>query len=41
MQQYASIYLLQLYSTYFGCLSHSSSGVHETVTAVSGTGHSI
>ena len=25
MQQYAGIYLLQNYSTYFGCLSHPSS----------------
>ena len=24
-----------------GCLSHPSSGVHQTVTAASGTGHSI
>ena len=35
------IYLLQNHSTYFGCLSHPSSGVHKTVTAASGTGHSI
>jgi hypothetical protein len=28
-------------TTYFGCLSHPSSGVHKTVTAASGTGHSI
>jgi len=41
MQQYAGIYLLQNYSTCFGCLSHPSSGVHQTVTASSGTGHSI
>jgi len=41
MQQCAGIYLLQNYSTCFGCLSHPSSGVHETVTAASGTGHSI
>ena len=39
MQQYAGIYLLQNYSTYFGCPSHLSSGVHKTVTAASGTGH--
>ena len=39
MQQYAGIYLLQNYSTCFGCLSHPSSGVHKTVTAASGTGH--
>ena len=41
MQQYAGVYLLQNYSTCFGCLSHPSSGVHETVTAASGTGHSV
>ena len=41
MQQYAGIYLLQNSSTYFGCPSHPSSGVHKTVTAASGTGHSI
>ena len=39
MQQYAGIYLLQNYSTFFGCPSHPSSGVHKTVTAASGTGH--
>ena len=38
-QQYAGVYLLQNYSTCFGCLSHPSSGVHKTVTAASGTGH--
>ena len=41
MQQYPGIYLLQNHSTCFGCPSHPSSGVHKTVTAVSGTGHSI
>ena len=41
MQQYAGVYLLQNYSTCFGCLSHPSSGVHQTVTASSGTGHSV
>ena len=41
MQQYAGIYLLQNHSTYFGCPSHPSSRVHKTVTAASGTGHSI
>ena len=41
MQQYAGIYLLQNHSTCFGCPSHPSSGVHQTVTAASGTGHSI
>jgi len=40
LQHYAGIYLLQNYSTYFGCPSHPSSGVHETITAASGTGHS-
>ena len=39
MQQYAGVYVLKNYSTYFKCLSHPSSGVHQTVTAVSGTGH--
>ena len=41
MQQYAGIYLLKNYSTYYGCPSHPSSGAHKTVTAASGTGHSI
>jgi len=41
MQQYAGIYLPQNYSTCFGCPSHPSSGVHKTVTAASGTGHSV
>jgi len=41
MQQYAGIYLLHNYSTCFGCPSHPSSGVPKTVTAASGTGHSI
>ena len=40
MQQDAGIYLLQNHSTCFGCPSHPSSGVHKTVTAASGTGHS-
>jgi hypothetical protein len=39
MQQYAGIYLLQIYSTCFGCPSHQSSGVHKIVNAASGTGH--
>ena len=38
MQQYAGVYLLQNYSTCFGCLSHPSSGLHQTVTVASGTG---
>jgi hypothetical protein len=41
MQQYAGVYLLQNDSTSCGCLSHPSSGVHQTVTAASGTGHSV
>jgi len=41
MQQYAGIYLLQNHSTFFGCPLHPSSGEHKTVTAASGTGHSI
>jgi hypothetical protein len=41
MQQYAGVYLLQNYSTLFGCLSHPSSGVHQTLNAASGTGHSV
>ena len=41
MQQYAGVYLLENYSTCFGCLSRPSSGVHQTVTAASGTGHSV
>jgi hypothetical protein len=38
MQQYADIYLLQVYSTCFRRPSHTSSGVQKTVTAASGTG---
>ena len=41
LQQFAAIYLLQNHSSCFGCPSHPSSGVHKTVTAASGTGHSI
>ena len=41
MQQYAGVYLLQNYSTCFGYLSHPSSGVHQSVNAASGTGHSV
>jgi len=41
MQQYAVVYLLQTYSTCFGCPSHPSSGVHKIVTAASGVGHSV
>ena len=40
MQQYAGIYLLRVYSTCFGCPSRPSSGVQNTVNAISGTGHS-
>ena len=31
--------ILQVQSTCFGCQPHPSSGVHETVTTASGTGH--
>ena len=41
MQQYAGIYLLQNYSTCFGCLSHLSSAVNQILTAASGTSHSV
>ena len=41
MQQYVGIYLLQNYSTCFGCISHPSSGIHQTVTVASGTGLSV
>jgi len=41
MQQNAGVYLLQNYSKYFGCLWHPSSGIHESVTAATGTGHSV
>ena len=41
MQQYAGVNLLQNYSTCFGCLSHPSSGVRQTVTAAFVTGHSV
>jgi hypothetical protein len=41
VQQYEGVYLLQNYSTCLGCLSHPSSGIHQTVTAASGTGHNI
>ena len=36
----SSLYIiLQVHSTCFGCQPHPSSGVHKTVTTVSGTGH--
>ena len=41
MQQYAGIYLLQVYCTCFGRPSQPSSGVQKTVTAASGTGHTV
>ena len=41
MEQYAGVYLLQNYCTCFECLSYPSSGVHQTVTVASGTGHSV
>ena len=31
--------ILQVHSTCFGCQPHPSSGIHETVTTASGTGH--
>ena len=40
-QKIAGVYLLQNHSTCFGCPSHPSSGVHKTVTAASGIGHTI
>ena len=39
MQQYAGIYLLQVYSTCFGRPSRPSTRVHKNVTSASGTGH--
>jgi len=40
MQEYAGIYLLQVYSTCFRRTSRPSSGVQKkNLTAVSGTGH--
>jgi len=41
MQQYADIYLLLNYSTFFGRPSRPSPGVHKTVVAASGTDHTI
>jgi len=41
MRQYAGIYLLQNHPTCFGCPSHPPTGVHKTITAASGTGHSV
>jgi hypothetical protein len=41
MQQYTGIYLLQNQSMCFGCPSHPSSGIHKTLTAASGTGHTV
>ena len=35
------LFTTKLLSTFFGCPSHPSSGVHKTVTAACGTGHSI
>jgi len=31
--------ILQVHYTCFGCQPHPSSGVHQTVTTASGTGH--
>ena len=41
MKQYADIYLLLNYSTWFERPSRPSSGVHKTVVAASGTDHTI
>jgi len=41
MQQNADIYLLLNGSTCFGLPSRTSSGVHKTVVAASGTDHTI
>ena len=41
LQHYAGVYFLQNHSKCFGCLSQPSSGVYQTVTAVSGTGYSL
>jgi len=41
MQQTADIYLLLNYCTCFGRPSRPSSGVHKTVVAASGTGHTV
>jgi hypothetical protein len=41
IQLYAGVYLLQNYSTYFECPSYPSSGVHQIVTAASGTGFGV
>jgi len=41
MQLYADIYLLLNYSTCFGRPSRTSSGVHKTAVAASGTEHTI
>ena len=41
MQQYADIYLLLNYSTYFGRPSRPSSGIYKTLVAASGTDHAI
>jgi len=41
MQQYADIYLLLNYCTFFGRPLCPSSGVHKTVVAASGKDHNI
>ena len=33
--------ILQVHSTCFGCQTHTSSGVHKTVTTAFGTGHTF
>ena len=37
--QYTGVYLLQNYTTSFGCLTHPSSVVDQSLTAASVTGH--
>ena len=41
MQQYADIYLLLNYCTFFGRPSRPSSGVHKAVVAASGTDRTV
>ena len=41
IQQYADIYLLLSYSTYFGRPSRPSLGVHKTAVAASGTDYTL
>jgi len=41
MQQYAVVYLMLNYSTYFGRPSRPSSGVYNTIVAASGTDRAV